>query len=644
MAQHAPFRENVMPIAGISVAHSVPVSDQRRKALIAGGVPIALLFMLFVAWGVSAVVSGDQVNRNVTAAGVELGGLDEADLAAVASDLNEGLTTEPANIKVGDVLLATNLFEVGVRVDNERLTTDALAAREGGFILARPFAWLASFFNTVEVPVHYVVDDRAAAGAARVIVSGQLAEPTDPYFESTDAGLSVVPGMDGSTIDFEAAGATVQNALDKGAPYLIEMQPLPVTPTIELAMLEAIANEANAATAQPIVITMLSESTVVESTQLRAWISLDNESSPPSWSFDNAAIVNELRPRFPDLGTEDQRAHFQIADGKPVIVPGSEAVLCCDSDSADRIKSAVLGPLPTPTEDDDPDAPVLRSVELAPDIADSDEGVAQLEALGIVEEISTFTTSHSCCQNRVKNIQRMAAIVQGFVIRPGERFDLNEIVGKRTRDGGFLPAGAIAQGVLEDQVGGGVSQFTTTMFNAAFFGGLDFIEYQAHSLYFSRYPRGREATISWPKPDFIVENNTAYGILVWPTWTHTTITVTLYSTQNIVSEDVGRSETAQGSCTRVTTTRERTFADGRVERDTVFAVYRPGEGLDCNGNSTVPTTTTTVDPNATSSTDTSASTTSSSTDTTAATTTTTVEVTTTTTTEVTTTTTEAPTG
>jgi hypothetical protein len=133
------------------------------------------------------------------------------------------------------------------------------------------------------------------------------------------------------------------------------------------------------------------------------------------------------------------------------------------------------------------------------------------------------------------------------------------------------------------------------MFNAAFFAGMEFVEYQAHSIYFSRYPRGREATISFPKPDFVVRNTTPYGILVWPTWTDTSITVTLYSTEYVDVKDVGRTESAQGACTRVTTTRERTYQDGTVERDTVFAVYRPGEGFDCNGNSTRPTTTTTPD-------------------------------------------------
>jgi hypothetical protein len=136
----------------------------------------------------------------------------------------------------------------------------------------------------------------------------------------------------------------------------------------------------------------------------------------------------------------------------------------------------------------------------------------------------------------------------------------------------------------------GVSQFTTTLFNAAFFAGLDFGEYQAHSIYFQRYPYGREATLSYPHPDLQIRNNTPYGVLIWPTYTDTSITVTLYSTKHVSVEQTGQTKTLQGVCDRVRTERTRTYDDGRQVVDAVFAVYRPREGVNCSGESTVPTT------------------------------------------------------
>lgn len=564
------------------------MSDQRRKALLAGGVVITLFVLLYVAWGVSALTGGDLVARNVSVDGVALGGLDEADVRSVASDLDTQLAGEPATLVVGDVEIPTNLAAIGVHTDADQLVDDAFAARKGGFILFRPFSWIGSFFGDKAVDRSLIVDAGTARTATAELIAGQLTEPTDPSFALDANGLTVVPGIDGATVEFTGVADQIQAAVDNGEPYVVRLDPVALPPTLETAALQALADEANAATAQPLEVSVLDKSAVIEPAMLRSWVRLDTSGAAPTWILDDELVIADLRPQFNGLGSEEQQAHFEVVDGKPIIIPANETVQCCADDSGELIRSALVGPAPTP--DAEAEEPVLRSVELTPITSGSDEGVAELEALGIVEEVATFTTNHDCCQGRVQNIQRMAEIVQGYVIRPGELFDLNEIVGRRTTANGFVAAGAIADGVIEPQIGGGVSQFTTTMFNAAFFAGVEFVEYQAHSIYFSRYPRGREATISYPKPDFIIRNTTPYGILVWPTWTDTSITVTLYSTEYVDVKDVGRTETAQGACTRVTTTRELTYQDRRVERDTVFAVYRPAEGLDCNGNSTRPTT------------------------------------------------------
>ena len=92
-------------------------------------------------------------------------------------------------------------------------------------------------------------------------------------------------------------------------------------------------------------------------------------------------------------------------------------------------------------------------------------------------------------------------------------------MGERTPEKGFVTAGAIRDGKHVDEVGGGVSQFATTMFNAAYFAGLQIDESQAHSEYFDRYPRGREATMGFPAPDLRFTNNTPYGIMIWTSYT-----------------------------------------------------------------------------------------------------------------------------
>ncbi len=574
-------------------------------ALIAGGVPLGLLLFVVAAWGIDTAVTGDRVIRNVIVRteftdDQSVGGLASADLDALGVDLTTRLAQTEATLDIGGTEIVTDPVTLGVRVDTERLTDDALAARRGGFFLFRPFRWVGTFFSNEPIDVTYSVDPQATELAVDQLIETELDDPVEPYIELVDGTLEVIPGADGATIEPSVLSAALLPMMTTGRPFTISLDADPLRPDLDDAELAAVVAEANDSTDVPIRVTVLGESATVEPAQLRSWVSLDLSGPEATWSIDPATAVAELAPLFPQLGSDDQQARFDVIDNVPVIIPASESVICCADDTAAVLKAALLDQIATRPSAPDADDQAVVAVDLEPKIADADEGVARLEALGIIEEVGSFTTKHDCCQNRVTNIHLMADIVRGAIIEPGGSFSLNGYVGKRTLERGFLPAGAIASGLLEDQVGGGVSQFATTTFNAAFFSGLDFTEYQSHSLYFSRYPRGREATVSWPKPDLVLQNNSPYGVLIWTSYTDTTITVTMYSTKHIQVDDLGRTETPQRSCTRVTTTRQRTYDDGTQVIDTVFALYRPGEGLNCNGESTVPTTeppeTTTVPP------------------------------------------------
>ena len=133
--------------------------------------------------------------------------------------------------------------------------------------------------------------------------------------------------------------------------------------------------------------------------------------------------------------------------------------------------------------------------------------------------LGEFTTYHDCCQDRVANIQLMADTIDGHVVLPGETFSVNATVGRRTTAKGYRPAGAIIGGYVQccgyaDNIGGGTSQFGTTIYNAVFFAGLEDVEHQPHSLDFARYPDGREATMGYPHPDVVFRNDTDHPVLV----------------------------------------------------------------------------------------------------------------------------------
>jgi vancomycin resistance protein YoaR len=292
-------------------------------------------------------------------------------------------------------------------------------------------------------------------------------------------------------------------------------------------------------------------------------------------SFDPDVLQAALLRLFEPVSRPGTDPVFEIdEDGVPVVVTaGSTPQGCCGPDSGEVLVEAL-------------EADRNGPVEIPPADSDAPELVAWAAGEGVVEVVGEFSTEHACCEQRVANIHRIADLIRGQYLRPGESFSVNEFVGERTPDKGFVPAGVIERGRFTESVGGGISQFATTLFNAAFFAGLELDEYQSHSIYISRYPYGREATLSFPKPDLRITNSTEHPVLIWPSYTDTSITVSIYSTDHIEVSETGQEERPFSRCTDVETFRQREYPDGRVVEDSVVARYRPGEGLDCNGNPT----------------------------------------------------------
>jgi vancomycin resistance protein YoaR len=285
---------------------------------------------------------------------------------------------------------------------------------------------------------------------------------------------------------------------------------------------------------------------------------------------DTTTMGDDLRDLFPGAVVPPVDAGLSVSGGTVVVTPSRSGKGCCAPEAVDAVAAALSGPPPaTPVSLPLRDIPARRS----------EDGVRKL---GIAEQVATFTTPHNPGEPRVHNIHLIADMIRGKVIEPGATFSVNGAVGPRTTEKGFVDAPVIGDNnTFDTSPGGGISQFATTLFNAAFFAGLDIPEYQMHGLYISRYPFGREATLSYPHPDLKVRNNTPYGILIWPTYTGSSITVSLYSTHAVDATQSNQTTVDQGPCKIVTTERTRHFVDGRTLVDRFSGRYAPKEGVRC---------------------------------------------------------------
>jgi vancomycin resistance protein YoaR len=180
------------------------------------------------------------------------------------------------------------------------------------------------------------------------------------------------------------------------------------------------------------------------------------------------------------------------------------------------------------------DAPGAPSVRARFEVSQPEFTTEEARALRITELVSEFQTPYNCCEPRVTNIQRAAERLDGWVIGPGEAFSLNDALGPRTTEAGYVEAPEIRGGKLEEGLGGGVSQVATTLYNAAFFAGMELVDHTPHQFWISRYPEGREATLSYGEIDLVFVNDWDAGVLIDAVAGDNAVTIRFYSS------DLGR--------------------------------------------------------------------------------------------------------
>jgi vancomycin resistance protein YoaR len=153
---------------------------------------------------------------------------------------------------------------------------------------------------------------------------------------------------------------------------------------------------------------------------------------------------------------------------------------------------------------------------------------AEAQAMGITLRMASYTTAYAGTPDRVRNLQLAVTALDGALIPPGGEFSFNDRVGERTLERGYRPAPVIIGGEYEEDVGGGVSQVATTVFNAAWEAGLKITERNPHALYIARYQDGRDATVNYPDLDLRFVNDTGSWILMKGAYDGGGVTVSLY--------------------------------------------------------------------------------------------------------------------
>ena len=128
--------------------------------------------------------------------------------------------------------------------------------------------------------------------------------------------------------------------------------------------------------------------------------------------------------------------------------------------------------------------------------------------------LGTCETKHTKDENRNTNLRLLCEALDGLILEPGQEFSFNDTVGQRTRERGYLPAGAYSGTRLVQDVGGGVCQGSTTLYNCVLLADLEVIFRVNHGYAVSYVPYGLDATVNWGGPDFQFRNSTHFPIKI----------------------------------------------------------------------------------------------------------------------------------
>lgn len=537
------------------------MSRGRIALLVALAVPLLAIGLITLTWAIAKPSDRNEAANGVVIAGRAVGGESRTKVTATVEELAAKLAKSTVRIDAksseNGFRLDTTAAELGLSVDVSATTDAAVAVGHDDPGLAGPARWVKAFFADRPLPVILHLDRAKVTSTVEQLEGDRRTSPVEPGISSSKDGLTVVSGKPGIAIDIDAIAAKLPTSLDSVTGAIVVEAPRSETkPRTTDAAMAALVKAANATTAAKITLVSGDKQTELDGAQFRPGFKVVIDASGAHLTLDASLVrtiltANAVAPFNPTGVT------FDLIDGKMVAKPGADATVCCGDKAPDQIAAALLAGKTTITVD-----PVTITAA---------DGVAQASTLGVNEVIGEFTTKHAAGQPRVKNIHRIADIVRGVLIAPGQTWSVNDFVGRRTVEKGFVTAPVIDQGEFSEDVGGGVSQFGTTLFNAAFFAGLDIPDHKAHSIYISRYPFGREATLAFPSVDLKIKNSTPYGVVIWPTYTGTTLTVQMWSTKFAVGTQA--SVTPSSGCGRITVVRDRLFVDGHTDSQKYVANY-----------------------------------------------------------------------
>ncbi len=481
---------------------------------------LTAIVLVGAAYATGYALTGTRLPANSTVAGVDVSGQSPAEARGTLEQALAPRAGRDITLVNGEKEFVITPADAGLALDIERTVDGAGGARSWD-----PRDMIGLFVGDHEHAPVLTVDQAALDSAVKTVSESIDKDVVEAQITFPEGTPKAREPRDGLVVSRSDLTDSIRNA------FLVSDEPIEVAtaavePVVDSeGLAAAMASIAEPAVSGPITLTVGDKSVPLPVTAYAPALTVSVQDGKLAPSIDPKALAGPLTDSTTGIGTKAVDATVEIKGGKPVVVPSKQGLGLQPEEMATRLVPALT------------QTGAARSVEVEAKVVEPKFTTADAEALKITEKISDVDTEFPYAEYRNINQGRAAELINGTIIKPGETFSFNDVVGERTVANGFTTGTVINGGVFREELGGGVSQVATTMYNAGFFGGMDDTEHHPHAFYISRYPAGREATVYFGSLDLRWKNPTDYGVLIRATVRKSTpsspgvMRVELYSTK-----------------------------------------------------------------------------------------------------------------
>jgi vancomycin resistance protein YoaR len=487
----------------------------RKAAKIAlAAVPVFLLAVLAV--GVGFAGSADRVAGGVTVGGLDVAGLNADEAERALSQRAQELAAVPVPFQAGGRAWPIAPAQLALRGDWERAVGEALDEGAAPIPLRGLQRLQLRIFGTDVQPAagyeQKTLETRLRGIAREVKVKGRQAA-----IVLRDGEPVVVPGEAGRELDIEAAERTIVQALTRFERAPVALPVVVEPPTVTRDALEPVAEQVRIALSAPVTFEYKGVHWSVAPAQIATFLRLPQDGER-RLEIGGPAAEKYFAGLARAVAKPPREVGFTITSaGTADMVPSKDGRKLDGKATADAFLRAGL-------------STTNREAKLAVVVDRPHLSTERAKALGIKGLVGSYTTYYGGDPNRIHNVRLVSDLIDRHTIAPGATFSFNKTTGERNAEKGFLEAPVIINGELQNGLGGGVCQVSTTVFNAAYEAGLPISERHNHALYIDHYPLGRDATVNYPDLDLKFVNDTGSWLLVETVIGPSSLTVRLFGT------------------------------------------------------------------------------------------------------------------